>query len=146
MSNAFFSSRAFAVVGASADPSKFGNKVLNWYINNGMKVTPINPKESQIEGIACQKSLTALAASLSSESCSDNGALENIGVSVITPPSVSGKVLQEAAQLGVKNIWFQPGSEPDNWQAVTRELGINALGNGACVLKVDPSTLPKSKL
>ncbi|KAJ1901718.1 hypothetical protein LPJ66_000567 [Kickxella alabastrina] len=142
MSNAFFSlSRAFAVVGASADRTKFGNKVLRWYINNGLSVTPINPKASEIEGIKCEPSLTALLAA-----SSDLGSLENVSVSVITPPTVSESVIEEAAGLGVKRMWFQPGSEPVNLSELAENLGVSVIGNGPCILRVDTTTLPKSKL
>ena len=45
----FLSGRSFAVVGASSDRSKYGNKVLRAYLQQGLKVVAVNPKESQVE-------------------------------------------------------------------------------------------------
>jgi predicted CoA-binding protein len=39
----FFKAAEYAVVGASADPSKFGNKVLKWYRSQSLNVIPVNP-------------------------------------------------------------------------------------------------------
>ena len=46
----FSSSRQYAVAGASNNPSKFGYKILNWYILHDLPVIPINPKEQEILG------------------------------------------------------------------------------------------------
>lgn len=43
MSARFFASSRYAVVGASTDRAKFGNKVLRWYQAHGLPVSPINP-------------------------------------------------------------------------------------------------------
>ncbi|KAJ1952875.1 hypothetical protein GGI12_006137, partial [Dipsacomyces acuminosporus] len=110
----------------SADRSKFGNKVLRWYMDNGLAVIPINPKTSEIEGLKCSKSLTELKASIDD--------LSRVSVSVITPPGVSQSVIEEAAQLGIKNLWFQPGSEPTDFHSTAKSLGVSAIGGGACIL------------
>ncbi|KAJ2598584.1 hypothetical protein GGF39_002592 [Coemansia sp. RSA 1721] len=132
--SSFFASKAFAVVGASTDRSKFGNKVLCWYKDNGFAVTPINPKESSIEGLACAQSLDHLKD------------LSDLSISVVTPPKVSERILRDAAKGGCRKIWFQPGSEPENWKLIAEELGVMAIGNGPCVLKIDPASIVRSKL
>ncbi|KAJ1721857.1 hypothetical protein LPJ53_003677 [Coemansia erecta] len=134
--SAFFAARSFAVVGASPDRAKFGNQVLHWYAANRLPVAGINPKVPEIDGIACHPSLAALAAAAGS-----SGKLAGVSVSVVTPPAVSESVLRQAADLGVTHVWFQPGSEPDGWALLARELGITAIGGGPCVLRVDPATL-----
>ncbi|KAJ1645772.1 hypothetical protein J3B02_001737 [Coemansia erecta] len=138
--SSFFASKAFAVVGASADRSKFGNKVLRWYKDNGFTVTPINPRDHSIEEIECAKTLEDLAASRQPAD------LRDLSISVVTPPSVSEKILRDAAKQGARKVWFQPGSEPDNWKMIAEELGVEAIGNGPCVLKVDLDAIPRSKL
>lgn len=47
----FFQSKAFAVIGASSDRTKYGNKVLRCYLQHKKIVYPVNPKETVIEGI-----------------------------------------------------------------------------------------------
>ncbi|KAJ2375263.1 hypothetical protein IW150_002645 [Coemansia sp. RSA 2607] len=132
--SAFLAARSFAVVGASPDRTKFGNKVLHWYAANRLPVVGINPKVAEIDGIACHPSLAALAAESS-------GNLTGVSVSFVTPPAISESVLRQAADLGVTHVWFQPGSEPNDWPRLAKDLGVTAIGGGPCVLRVDPATL-----
>ncbi|KAI0929851.1 hypothetical protein AcV5_006704 [Taiwanofungus camphoratus] len=57
---AFLSSPNFAVVGASKDQSKFGTKVLQWYLARDKPVTPIHPKENELEGVSTVRSIADL--------------------------------------------------------------------------------------
>jgi predicted CoA-binding protein len=111
-SKAFFKLPLFAVVGASTERSKFGNKVLRAYIDNSFKAIPISKKQSSIEGIPCVESLTALAASLSATEASFNNTVDTskIGVSIVTPPGATKLILEEAVGLGYCNFFLQPGT------------------------------------
>eukprot|EP01038_Epipyxis_sp_PR26KG_P007472 gene7472-10185_t len=102
----FFSLQHFAVVGASLDRSKFGNKVLRSYIQNRLPVTPINKRQEIIEGIECFGSLDALTKYVSSKGINSH----HIGVSIITPPGVSKTVIEEGIKLGIKQYFLQPGT------------------------------------
>ncbi|KAJ3131658.1 hypothetical protein HK100_006125 [Physocladia obscura] len=122
---AFFGSKAFAVVGASADTSKFGNKLLRWYLERGLTVVPVNPRGGRIEDRECVVSVAELDADYS--------------VSVVTPPAVALQVLAQARTAGVKHVWLQPGSEDDAVVALVREWRdadpkANVLLGGPCVL------------
>ncbi|KAJ2546817.1 hypothetical protein EV175_005459 [Coemansia sp. RSA 1933] len=131
----FFSSKAFAVVGASADRSKYGNKVLQWYMDNKLPVTPINPRTDEIEGLACAKDLADLPQPHS-----------ELSVSVITPPHVSRHVMDQMVSLGIRHVWFQPGSEPPEFKELAKIHGIHAIGNGPCILVEGESLLSQAKL
>jgi predicted CoA-binding protein len=119
----FLAEKKFAVVGASADRSKYGNKVLRCYQMNGLDAVPVNPKEKAIEGVTCVSSVMELA--------DDVGSL-----SVITPPSVTVQVVEQAIARGIKNIWMQPGAESAAAVARCRENGINIIADGSCILVV----------
>lgn len=119
----FLTSDKFAVVGASADRSKFGNKVLRCYQMHGYDVVPVNPKESVIEGVECVPSVTSLPAGVNS-------------ISVITPPQITEKVVEEAILKGIGNIWMQPGAESPQAVERCRQAGINVIADGSCILVV----------
>ncbi|KAJ2803281.1 hypothetical protein H4R20_002955 [Coemansia guatemalensis] len=140
--SSFFASKAFAVVGASANKAKYGNKVLCWYLDKGLPVTPVNPTAHEIEGLPCVKSLAEL--------CSDaNDApakMRQTSVSVIMPPHVSEQILRQAAALGIGHLWFQPGSEPDRLNALATELGVSVTGGGPCILVHGQSLLDQARL
>lgn len=122
----FLSSKTFAVVGASVDRSKFGNKVLRKYVEKGKKVFPVHPKQTEIEGIEV-KQLSTIA-----EENKDN--LHTVGVSIVTPPNVSLKVLKEAKDLGFSNLWLQPGAESKEVLDFATEQGLEVIAGGPCVL------------
>lgn len=56
----FLTSKVFGAVGASADPRKYGNKVLKACKQKGLKAIPVNPKEKEIEGVVCVSSVLDL--------------------------------------------------------------------------------------
>ena len=58
--DAFLGATSFAVVGASTDRSKYGNKVLRCYVQHHRKVFPVNPKAPEVEGLRAYPSLSAL--------------------------------------------------------------------------------------
>lgn len=146
----FFASPKFAVAGASQNSSKFGYKgmcgesspssqvieaavVLAWYHTHGLPVTPINPATSEIK-LPSQAYQTVASPS----------ALEvpqQTALSVITPPAVTRKILEEAKSIGIQAVWLQPGSFDDegleyakaNFKAAVGGVGGGG-GEGWCVL------------
>lgn len=119
----FFQSEAFGVVGASTDRHKYGNKVLRVYQQKKLRAIPVNPKEQEIEGVACVSSVSELPDEVKS-------------ISVITPPQVTEQVVELAAVKGIRNIWMQPGAESDAAVEACRRHGINVIADGTCILVV----------
>ncbi|MEQ1893319.1 MAG: CoA-binding protein [Planctomycetota bacterium] len=120
----FLAAGPWAVVGASTDRSKYGNKVLRCYQQAGKSpVYPVHPREREIEGLAAYPSLTALPE-------------RPRAISIITPPKITEAVVEECATLGIRHLWMQPGAESP--QAVERcaELGLALLAGGPCLLVV----------
>ncbi|RLB69224.1 MAG: CoA-binding protein [Deltaproteobacteria bacterium] len=119
----FLLSPVFAVIGASTNRDKYGNKVLRCYQQNDRPVIPVNPKEKQIEGINCVASVADLPTEIES-------------ISVITPPEITEKIVKQAAAKGIKNIWMQPGAESPAAVQYCVEQGINVIADGSCLLVV----------
>lgn len=113
----------FAVVGASLDREKYGNKVLRCYQQHDYKVVGVNPKATEVEGADCFKDLASIDEAVH-------------GVSIITPPSVTAKVVEEAARLGIEHVWMQPGAESDEAIERAEALGLNVIAGGPCLLVV----------
>ncbi len=119
---AFLKGRPHAVVGASRDRSKFGNKVLRTYVRNQMPVYAVNPNvEGEIEGVRVFASLADLPEAVH-------------GISVITPPEVTEQVVDQAIAAGIRHIWMQPGAESQAAVARAREAGIDVIAGGPCIL------------
>jgi uncharacterized protein len=118
---AFLDSRRFAVVGASQDRAKYGNKVLRVYLQNKRDVVPINPTASEVEGLAAYRDITSVPGEIDA-------------VSIITPPAVTERVVQDAIARGVKHIWMQPGAESDAAIEAGEGAGANVIAGGPCIL------------
>jgi predicted CoA-binding protein len=119
----FLESPAYGVVGASPRRHKYGNKVLRCYQQAGRPAIPVNPREETIEGAACVGSVLELP-----------GAVKSI--SIITPPRVTERVVEEVIRSGIENVWMQPGAESDSAVAMCEAAGINVIADGSCVLVV----------
>ncbi|ATZ57942.1 hypothetical protein BCIN_15g04450 [Botrytis cinerea B05.10] len=131
----FFSSPYFAVVGASSDPAKFGHKIFAWYTAYGLPATPINPSSPSIKVGSTDYSTLPSISALPHPT--------ETGVSIITPPKITKKVLEEAKALGIKSVWLQPGTYDDEILGfalkefeggVGGEEGGTVGGEGWCVL------------
>jgi predicted CoA-binding protein len=119
----FLASRAYGVVGASPRRHKYGNKVLRCYQQNGRAAIPVNPRESEVEGVRCVASVLDLPDEVRS-------------ISVITPPAVTERVVRDAIRRGIENVWMQPGAESEASVEACRKAGINVIADGSCVLVV----------
>ena len=56
--------------------------------------------------------------------------------SIITPPTVTERIVQDAIAAGVKHLWMQPGAESQNAVDRAREAGLNVIAGGPCLLVV----------
>jgi predicted CoA-binding protein len=119
----FLASGPFAVVGASVDRSKYGNKVLRCYQQHGREVYPINARAEEVEGLKAYPSLAALPVPVKA-------------ISVITPPAITEQVVRDAAVAGVTHIWMQPGAESDEAIRLAEAAGMAVIAGGPCLLVV----------
>lgn len=123
LAHAFLKEGPWAVAGASSDRSKYGNKVLRCYQQHGLKAYPLNPRATEIEGVRAYASLADLPEQV-------------VGLSLITPPAISERVVKEAIAAGVKRLWFQPGAESAAAIAEAEAAGLEVIAWGPCLLVV----------
>ncbi|MBN8644034.1 MAG: CoA-binding protein [Phycisphaerales bacterium] len=119
----FLNGSPHAVVGASRDRSKYGNKVLRCYIQACRSVFPVNPAAAEIEGLPAFKNLASLPTRVH-------------GVSIITPPAVTLQVVKDAHAAGITRLWMQPGAESPEAVELARSLGLSVIAGDACILVV----------
>ncbi len=112
--------KRWAVVGVSTDREKYGNKIYLDLRNAGYEVYAVNPKLDEVEGDRCYPSL-------------DDVPVTPDVVDVVVPPAVAEKVVEDCLAKGVKNIWFQPGSESDEAIAKAEQGGMTVVSN-ACIM------------
>lgn len=121
--------KSVAILGASADRQKFGNKAVRAFHQQGWTVYPVNPKETEIEGLVCYRSIADVPV------CPQM-------ISVYLPPLVLLKLLPDIAARGCDELWLNPGTESDEVLAAAERLGLNVVQ--ACSILgigVSPATL-----
>ena len=112
---------SIALIGASNDKSKYGNKIYRDLRNKGYHVIPINPKEKLIEGDKAYSSIEEM------ETIPD---IANF----VVPPPIAMKIAQHIAELGIKYLLFQPGSESEELEVWLKNTdGIKYLTN-SCIM------------
>ncbi len=117
--------RVWAVVGASTDPAKWGNRIYRALKESGYRVYPVNPRADRIDGDPCYPSLADLP--------------ERPGVvDVVVPPKLGLAVAEEAARAGIARIWFQPGAESAENVARARELGLKTVADACALVERKP--------
>ena len=100
--------RTVAVVGASSDRNKFGNKALRAFQSEGYSVIPINPNEREVEGIKTYPSVLDVPGSIDM-------------ATVYVQPDVAMRLLDEFEQKGIPEVWINPGAETDEMIATARK-------------------------
>lgn len=107
-------SKVVAVIGASGNRMKFGNRAVRAFRQQGYTVIPINPHERDIEGLAAYRSVLDVP-----------GAIDM--ASFYVPPEIGEVVIGEVARKGIGEVWLNPGSESDRLVARARSLGIQPI-------------------
>jgi len=103
-----------AVIGASSDPRKFGNRAVRTFMRRGYEVLPVNPNETTIEGLPAWRSVADIPGPLDM-------------VTFYVPPEIGVGLLDEVAAAHPDEVWFNPGSEDDQLIARARELGLRPI-------------------
>lgn len=103
-----------AVIGASNDHTKFGNKAVRAYLSHGHRVFPVNLHEDRIEGQRVYRSIRDIPADLDA-------------TLVYVPPETTLRLLDEIASKGPGMLYLNPGSEDDAVVARARALGLDPI-------------------
>ena len=106
--------KVVAVVGASSNRSKFGNRAVRAYQQQGYTVVPINPHEAVIEGLKSYASVLDVPGHIDM-------------ASVYLPPDIGEQVIAEIAQKGIPEVWLNPGADSDEIIARAKALGIQPI-------------------
>ena len=107
-------SKTVAVIGASSNRDKFGNKALRAFANQGYSVVAINPNEEEVEGYRTYPSVLDVPQQIDM-------------ATVYVQPDVGVRVIEELAQKQVPEVWLNPGADAPAVVRRARELGINAI-------------------
>lgn len=107
-------SKTVAVLGASADRSKYSNKAVRAYLRQGWKVFPVNPKGGTIEGLTAYTSVDKIAEKVDR-------------VTLYLPPVVGVTALPAIAATKPDEFYVNPGAESEELVAKAREMGLEPI-------------------
>ena len=108
------SASSVAVIGASRDRRKYGNKAVRAYQETGFTVFPVHPTDSGIEGLKTYPKIEAIPEPIDF-------------VSMYVPPAVGIKLLPAIAEVGPKELWLNPGSESEDLIEAAADLHLRAI-------------------
>ena len=100
-----------AVIGASNDRRKYGNKALRAFRAQGYVVIPINPHDDQIEGERAYRSVLDYP-----------GPIDE--ATVYVPPEIAVGIMDDLATKKIPTIWLNPGADGAAVVARARSLGL----------------------
>ena len=104
-----------AIVGASADRSKYGNKSVRAHLQQDYRVYPVNPKGGQIEGLTTYARLADVPE-------------EHLNrISMYVPPAMGMKMLDEIVAKGCDELFLNPGADSDELVAAAEARGLNPI-------------------
>jgi predicted CoA-binding protein len=107
-------SKIVAVIGASNNRQKFGNRAVRAYLRQGYTVIPINPHEANVEGLTTYKSVLDVPGPIDM-------------ASFYVPPDIGERVIDEVARKQIPEVWLNPGADSDALIARARSLSIKPI-------------------
>ena len=107
-------SKVVAVIGASNNRHKFGNKAVRAFLREGYVVVPIHPYEAEIEGLTAYRSVLDVPGSIDM-------------ASFYVPPDIGELVIEDVARKGIPEVWLNPGAESDALIARAERLSIRPI-------------------
>ena len=106
--------KTVAIIGASSNRRKFGNKALRAFARQGFTVLAINPNESEVEGYRTYPSVLDVP-----------GAIDM--ATLYVQPDVAVRVMDDIAKKGIPEVWLNPGADDDEVLERARELGLHTI-------------------
>jgi len=106
--------KVVAVIGASSNRQKFGNRAVRAFLQQGFTVIPINPHETEVEGLKAYASVLDVPGPVDM-------------ASLYVPPEIGEQVIGEIARKGIGEVWLNPGAESDELIARARALQIQPI-------------------
>jgi hypothetical protein len=103
--------KTVAVIGASRNRRKYGNKALRAFEHQGFTVIPINPNEAEVEGHRAYASVLDVPGPIDM-------------ATVYVPPHIAVQVMEELAKKGIGEIWLNPGADEPEVVSKARALGL----------------------
>lgn len=108
------SKKSWVVVGVTANKKKYGYKIWKTLREHNYETYGVNPNYDEIEGEKIFHSLKDLPKKVEV-------------LDMVVPPKIAIKTLEEAKELGIEYIFFQPGTYNEEVVNKAKELELKYL-------------------
>jgi uncharacterized protein len=106
--------KVVAIIGASSNPRKFGNRAVRAFRRQGYTVIPINPNETQVDGLKAYASVLDVP--------------DRIDIATFyVPPEIGEKVMKDVAKKNIPEVWLNPGAESERLVTLARSLKVEPI-------------------
>jgi predicted CoA-binding protein len=102
------------VIGASSNRQKFGNRAVRAFLRQGYTVVPINPHETEVEGLKTYRSVLDVPGPIDM-------------ASFYVPPEIGEQIIDEVARKQIPEVWLNPGAESDELIERARALSLKPI-------------------
>ncbi len=103
-----------AVIGASSNRQKFGNRAVRAFQSQGYEVIPINPREREVEGLKAYASVLDVPGSIDM-------------ATLYVPPEIGERVIEDIARKDIGEVWLNPGADSDALIEHARSLNLKPI-------------------
>jgi len=106
--------KTVAVIGASSNRDKFGNKAVRAFAQRGYTVIPINPAENNVEGYPAYRSVLDVPGHI------------DLATLYVAPP-IGVQVMDDLAKKGIPEVWLNPGAYDRSVVDKAQSLGLKTV-------------------
>jgi len=106
--------KTVAVIGASSNRDKFGNKALRAFAHKGYTVYPINPTEAEVEGLKAYASVLDVPGPIDM-------------ATIYVPAAVGVAVMDDLVKKGIPEVWLNPGADRREVVEKARAVGLKTV-------------------
>jgi hypothetical protein len=103
-----------AVIGASTNRRKYGNRAVRAFLRQGHTVVPVNPNTRAVEGLKAYASVLDVPGGIDM-------------ATMYVPPEIGERVIEDIARKGVPEVWLNPGAESEALVARARALQLRTV-------------------
>jgi predicted CoA-binding protein len=109
-----------AIVGATDNPAKYGYVIYRDLKRKGFSIFPVNHNRGTVDQDTAFKTLAEIPGAPTV-------------VNIVVPPEETLLILQQCLELGLMNVWLQPGTESAANLTFLQEHSFNYLAD-ACIM------------
>jgi predicted CoA-binding protein len=106
--------KVVAVIGASTNPRKFGNKAVRAFRHQGYQVVPINPRAPEVEGLKAYASVLDVPHAIDM-------------ATFYVPPEIGEAIIEDVAAKQIPEVWLNPGAESPALVSRARALKLRPI-------------------